>query len=48
MLAQTLKLDVLVEGVETSEEPALRKWVAKNGQGYYFSRPIDAKAARNL
>ncbi len=49
MLAQTLKLDVVAEGVETSEELALlRKLGCENGQGYYFSRPINAKAAREF
>jgi diguanylate cyclase (GGDEF)-like protein len=49
LLAHTLKLDVVAEGVETSEELALlRKLACENGQGYYFSRPIDAEAAKEL
>jgi EAL domain-containing protein (putative c-di-GMP-specific phosphodiesterase class I) len=49
MLAQNLGMDVIAEGVETKEQLALlRKLKCENGQGYYFSRPLDVKGAENL
>ena len=42
-LAHTLNLDVMVEGVETSEQLAqVKSWGARKVQGYYFSRPLTA------
>ncbi len=49
MLAQNLGMDVIAEGVETKEQLALlRKLKCENGQGYYFSKPLDVKAAETL
>lgn len=48
-LAQNLGMNVIAEGVETKEQlAALRKLGCENGQGYLFSKPVDAKAAENL
>ena len=48
-LAQSLKLDIIAEGVETQEQLMfLLENGCKNIQGYYFSRPIDAKSMENL
>jgi predicted signal transduction protein with EAL and GGDEF domain len=48
-LAHNLGLDVIAEGVET---PGQLKRLVVLGceyvQGYYFGRPIDAKATQNL
>jgi diguanylate cyclase (GGDEF)-like protein/PAS domain S-box-containing protein len=45
-LAKTLKLDVVAEGVETeSQLLQLRNLGCHFGQGYYFSRPMNAEAA---
>jgi diguanylate cyclase (GGDEF)-like protein/PAS domain S-box-containing protein len=45
-LAHELKLDVVVEGVETAEQLKLvRSWGCREVQGYYFSQPL---AARDL
>jgi diguanylate cyclase (GGDEF)-like protein/PAS domain S-box-containing protein len=42
-LAQNLGMDVVAEGVETSEQlEILRGLGCKYGQGYFFSSPIDA------
>jgi EAL domain-containing protein (putative c-di-GMP-specific phosphodiesterase class I) len=49
MLAQNLGMDVIAEGVETKEQLALlRKLKCENGQGYYFSKPLETVAAENL
>ncbi len=49
MLAQNLGMDVVAEGVETSEQLALlRKLNCENGQGYFFSRPADSKGAEKI
>jgi diguanylate cyclase (GGDEF)-like protein/PAS domain S-box-containing protein len=49
MLAQNLGMDVIAEGVETKEQLALlRKLKCENGQGYYFSTPLEAVDAENL
>jgi diguanylate cyclase (GGDEF)-like protein/PAS domain S-box-containing protein len=49
MLAQNLGMDVIAEGVETKEQLALlRKLKCENGQGYYFSKPLDVKGAETL
>jgi diguanylate cyclase (GGDEF)-like protein/PAS domain S-box-containing protein len=43
-LAHELKLDVVVEGVENSEQLKLVKsWGCCKVQGYYFSRPLTAR-----
>ncbi|HJR09201.1 MAG TPA: EAL domain-containing protein [Pyrinomonadaceae bacterium] len=48
-LAQNLGMNVIAEGVETKEQlAALRKLGCENGQGYLFSKPVDAKLAENL
>ena len=40
-MARGLKLRVIAEGVETSEEVAfLRAYRCEEAQGYYFSRPV--------
>ena len=49
MLAQNLGMDVIAEGVETKEQLALlRKLKCENGQGYYFSKPLETAAAESL
>ena len=48
-LAQTLGMNIVAEGIETEEQ--LQKLIelgCKKGQGYLFSRPIDAEAATQL
>jgi EAL domain-containing protein (putative c-di-GMP-specific phosphodiesterase class I) len=48
-LAQNLGMNVIAEGVETKEQlAALRKLGCENGQGYFFSKPVNATAAENL
>ena len=45
-MASNLHLDVVAEGVETSEQVAmLKKLHCKYGQGYYFSKPLSADEA---
>jgi len=45
-LAHGLRIDVVAEGVETAEQlAALRALNCRYGQGYFFSRPLDAAAA---
>jgi EAL domain-containing protein (putative c-di-GMP-specific phosphodiesterase class I) len=47
-LARNLGIDVIAEGVETQAQcDALRDLDCK-GQGYLFSRPLDADAARQF
>ncbi|HMC52050.1 MAG TPA: EAL domain-containing protein [Acidimicrobiales bacterium] len=42
-MGHTLNLEVVAEGVETPEQLAVLRRVGCNmGQGYYFSRPVDA------
>jgi len=49
MLAITLDKDVIAEGIETEAQLETLKILAcKQGQGFYFSRPVTAKAATNL
>lgn len=46
LLAQNLKMGVVAEGIETEEQLAqLRELNCRDGQGYLFSKPIDADAA---
>lgn len=48
-LANNLGMEVVAEGVETREQlELLRSLKCEYGQGYLFSRPIDAEAATNL
>ncbi len=48
-LAQKLNLDVTAEGIETPEQLAkLRELKCKYGQGFFFSRPLDSEAVREL
>jgi diguanylate cyclase (GGDEF)-like protein/PAS domain S-box-containing protein len=48
-LARNLGMDVIAEGVETeAQREALRRLDCRHGQGYLFSRPLDAEAARAL
>lgn len=45
-LAKNLKLQVIAEGIETAEQLAkLKKLKCGNGQGYFYSRPLEADAA---
>jgi diguanylate cyclase (GGDEF)-like protein/PAS domain S-box-containing protein len=44
MLARSLKMDVVAEGVETAEQLAqLKALDCEYGQGYYFSKPLSAE-----
>ena len=48
-MASNLHLEVVAEGVETSEQVAmLKKLHCKYGQGYYFSKPLSAEKAALL
>lgn len=48
-LAQTLSMDVVAEGIEVSEQvDPLIALQCEYGQGYYFSKPLDSKAAGEL
>ncbi|MBA4049057.1 MAG: GGDEF domain-containing response regulator, partial [Sphingomonas sp.] len=48
-LGRALGLGVIAEGVETDAQvQALRLAGASHLQGYFFSRPIDADAARAM
>jgi len=49
MLAHSLGMDVVAEGVETSHQLAkLRSLGCEFGQGYFFSRPVESDAATAL
>jgi EAL domain-containing protein (putative c-di-GMP-specific phosphodiesterase class I) len=49
MLARSLKLDVVAEGVETQDQLAqLATLECEYGQGYFFSKPLNADAASSL
>jgi diguanylate cyclase (GGDEF)-like protein/PAS domain S-box-containing protein len=48
-LAHQLNMDVVAEGVETATQRSqLQAMQCEFGQGYYFSRPIDAEAGEAL
>ena len=48
-LACNLQLDVIAEGVENIKQlDSLRALGCQKGQGYYFSKPLDAQAAADL
>jgi EAL domain-containing protein (putative c-di-GMP-specific phosphodiesterase class I) len=48
-MAKNLRLDVVAEGVETSEQfELLKKYNCAFGQGYYFSRPLAADGIATL
>ncbi len=49
MLGNSLEMEVVAEGVETETQlEFLRKLGCRIGQGYLFSRPVDAEAAEKL
>ncbi|MDJ0591342.1 MAG: EAL domain-containing protein [Pleurocapsa sp. MO_226.B13] len=48
-LARTLKIDVIAEGVENLKQlKVLKTFNCKLGQGYLFSKPVDAESAELL
>ncbi|MFE1747035.1 EAL domain-containing protein [Coleofasciculus sp. H7-2] len=48
-IAQTLKMSVIAEGIETSEQLAQLKYLnCEFGQGYLFSKAVEGKKATNL
>ena len=48
-LAHNLHMEVIAEGVETEEQLSHLKGLhCEYGQGYYFSRPVDAESALGL
>ena len=48
-LAQGLGMHVIAEGIETERQRSLLlDWGCRHGQGYHFSRPLDAEAADEL
>jgi len=48
-LAHELELDVIVEGVETSDQvELLRSWDCHKVQGFYFSKPLPAREIATL
>jgi diguanylate cyclase (GGDEF)-like protein/PAS domain S-box-containing protein len=49
VLAQNLGMDVIAEGVETNEQLVLlQKLGCENGQGYFFSKPVNADGAEKI
>lgn len=48
-LAQNLKMKVIAEGIETTEQMAhLQMLNCEYGQGYFFSKPVEAEIAASL
>ena len=48
-LAQNLKMEVVAEGIETQDQIIhLRKLGCEYGQGFFFSKPVEAAEAENL
>ena len=48
-LAHSLEMDVIAEGIEAREQlEQLRSLNCEYGQGYFFSKPVDSKAAEKL
>ncbi len=48
-LAHNLKINVTAEGIETSDQlMQLKELSCEKGQGYYFSKPLEADAATEL
>ena len=48
-LAHNLGMDVVAEGIETAEQLAhLRQLHCGQGQGYFFSKPLNSQAAEAL
>ncbi len=48
-LAHTMKMDVVVEGIETEKEMLLfREMDSEYAQGFFFSKPLDNKAVEAL
>jgi len=48
-LAENLGMDVIAEGVEAPVQLALlRSMGCQYGQGYYFSKPVEAQAAEEM
>jgi len=48
-LARELSLTVVAEGIETAEQlQLLKSWGCREGQGYFFSRPLPAEAMTQL
>ncbi|HYP53285.1 MAG TPA: EAL domain-containing protein, partial [Pyrinomonadaceae bacterium] len=48
-LASKLRMNVVAEGLETAEQKAqLLELGCEHGQGYLFSKPVDARAADRL
>ncbi len=49
MLARSLKMDVVAEGVETIDQlTQLAMLECEYGQGYYFSKPLSIAGAAKL
>ncbi|MDQ1255689.1 MAG: hypothetical protein QG656_282 [Candidatus Hydrogenedentes bacterium] len=49
LLARSLKMDVIAEGIETRQQyDQLKEFGCEYGQGYYMSRPLPAKEAEEL
>ncbi|MDQ3088622.1 MAG: EAL domain-containing protein [Acidobacteriota bacterium] len=48
-LAQNLKMKVIAEGIETADQLAhLKNLRCEFGQGFFFSKPLEAKAAEKF
>jgi EAL domain-containing protein (putative c-di-GMP-specific phosphodiesterase class I) len=49
LLAHKLKLKVIAEGIESGKQlECLQQLGCELGQGYFFSQPVEAKAAERL